>query len=399
MRLSSTTQDGTTVSRGFMQHNDSLQQQTATRALFNWMSVIVLVYLILVAVAAVSDGFKGFSGGAEGAAQIFAFASNPFVALLLGILSTALVQSSSTVTSVIVGLVAGGLPMTMAIPMVLGANLGTTITNTIVSLGHIRNREEFRRAFAAATMHDFFNLMAVAIFMPLELMFGVLSRSAEFLANLLVGGNNLSMQGVDFMKPLTAPALSLIQIITDLLPGKGPFLATIGIGIALILICVTWLGKVLKSVLVGSAKDMLHKALGRGPLTGIASGTLVTVMVQSSSTTTSLLIPLAGGGVFTTRQLYPFTLGANIGTTITALLAATALSGEGAHLGLTVALVHVLFNIFGVTLIYGLPFLRDLPVRAAEKLAEVGSENKLLAFGYVLGLFFMLPGLMMIIAK
>ncbi|MFQ2222044.1 Na/Pi symporter [Aeromonas enteropelogenes] len=382
-----------------MQHNDSLQQQTATRALFNWMSVIVLVYLILVAVAAVSDGFKGFSGGAEGAAQIFAFASNPFVALLLGILSTALVQSSSTVTSVIVGLVAGGLPMTMAIPMVLGANLGTTITNTIVSLGHIRNREEFRRAFAAATMHDFFNLMAVAIFMPLELMFGVLSRSAEFLANLLVGGNNLSMQGVDFMKPLTAPALSLIQIITDLLPGKGPFLATIGIGIALILICVTWLGKVLKSVLVGSAKDMLHKALGRGPLTGIASGTLVTVMVQSSSTTTSLLIPLAGGGVFTTRQLYPFTLGANIGTTITALLAATALSGEGAHLGLTVALVHVLFNIFGVTLIYGLPFLRDLPVRAAEKLAEVGSENKLLAFGYVLGLFFMLPGLMMIIAK
>ncbi len=399
MRLSSTTQDGTTVSRGFMQHNDSLQQQTATRALFNWMSVIVLVYLILVAVAAVSDGFKGFSGGAEGAAQIFAFASNPFVALLLGILSTALVQSSSTVTSVIVGLVAGGLPMTMAIPMVLGANLGTTITNTIVSLGHIRNREEFRRAFAAATMHDFFNLMAVAIFMPLELMFGVLSRSAEFLANLLVGGNNLSMQGVDFMKPLTAPALSLIQIITDLLPGKGPFLATIGIGIALILICVTWLGKVLKSVLVGSAKDMLHKALGRGPLTGIASGTLVTVMVQSSSTTTSLLIPLAGGGVFTTRQLYPFTLGANIGTTITALLAATALSGEGAHLGLTVALVHVLFNIFGVTLIYGLPFLRDLPVRAAEKLAEVGSENKMLAFGYVLGLFFMLPGLMMIIAK
>ncbi|ENY71154.1 Na/Pi symporter [Aeromonas diversa] len=371
---------------------------TLTR-LFNWATIIGLIYLILVAVAAVSAGFKGFSGGAEGAAQIFAFASNPFVALLLGILSTALVQSSSTVTSVIVGLVAGGLPMTMAIPMVLGANLGTTITNTIVSLGHIRNREEFRRAFAAATVHDFFNLMAVAIFMPLELMFGVLSRSAETLANLLVGGNNLSMQGVDFMKPLTEPAMTVIHAATAFLPGKGPAIATIAIGIALILICVTWLGKVLKSVLVGSAKEMLHKALGRGPLTGIASGTLVTVMVQSSSTTTSLLIPLAGGGIFTTRQLYPFTLGANIGTTITALLAATALSGEGAHLGLTVALVHVLFNVFGVTLIFGLPFLRDLPVRAAEKLAEVGSENKLLAFGYVLGLFFALPGLMMVIAK
>jgi sodium-dependent phosphate cotransporter len=60
---------------------------------------------------------------------------------------------------------------------------------------------------------------------------------------------------------------------------------------------------------VGRARELLHKALGRGPLTGIASGTLVTVMVQSSSTTTSLMIPLAGGGVFSTRQLYPFTLG------------------------------------------------------------------------------------------
>lgn len=381
------------------EHTQSQVQHRSYGQLLNWASVIALVYLILVAVAAVSHGFKGFSGGAEGAAQIFAFASNPFVALLLGILATALVQSSSTVTSVIVGLVAGGLPMAMAIPMVLGANLGTTITNTIVSMGHVRNREEFRRAFAAATVHDFFNLMAVAIFLPMELAFGLLSHSAEALANLLVGSSNLSMKGMDFMKPLTAPAMDLIDGITAFLPGKGPALATIAIGILLILGCVTWLGKVLRSVLVGRAKELLHKALGRGPIAGITSGALVTIMVQSSSTTTSLMIPLAGGGVFTTRQLYPFTLGANIGTTITALLAATAITGEGAHLALTVALVHVLFNIFGVLFIYGLPFLRDLPVRAAEKLAEVGSENKLLAMGYVLGLFFALPGMMMMLAK
>ena len=76
--------------------------------------------------------------------------------------------------------------------------------------------------------------------------------------------------------------------------------------------------------------------------------------------TTSLMIPLAGGGVFNTRQLYPFTLGANIGTTITALLAATAISGAGAQLALTIALVHVLFNLFAVVLIYGVPFLREL---------------------------------------
>ncbi|MGY3916182.1 sodium:phosphate symporter [Aeromonas australiensis] len=384
-----------------MQQTQSLPQQRVSnrKSLFNWITVIALVYLILVAVGAVSHGFKGFSGGAEGAARIFAFANDPFLALLLGILATALVQSSSTVTSVIVGLVAGGLPIGMAIPMVMGANLGTTITNTIVSMGHVRDRTEFRRAFAAATVHDFFNLLAVFIFLPLELMFGLLQHSAEWLANLLVGSADMSMKGMDFMKPLTAPAQQLIDSAVAFLPGKGAAIATIAIGILLILACVTYLGKVLQQVLVGRAKEVLHKALGRGPLSGITSGALVTIMVQSSSTTTSLMIPLAGGGVFSTRQLYPFTLGANVGTTITALLAATAISGAGAQLALTIALVHVLFNLFAVAFIYGIPFLRDLPVRAAEGLARVGSENKLLALGYVAGLFFALPALMMVAAK
>ena len=53
------------------------QQIRRPGPLFNWLAVITLIYLILVAVGAVSHGFKGFSGGAEGAAQIFAFANNP----------------------------------------------------------------------------------------------------------------------------------------------------------------------------------------------------------------------------------------------------------------------------------------------------------------------------------
>ncbi|MNH03387.1 Na+/Pi-cotransporter [compost metagenome] len=230
-------------------------------------------------------------------------------------------------------------------------------------------------------------------------MFGLLQQSAEWISGLLMGSADMSMKGMDFMKPLISPALDLIDQAVAILPGKGPAIATICIGILLILACVTSLGKVLQQVMVGRAKELLHKALGRGPLTGIASGTLVTVMVQSSSTTTSLMIPLAGGGVFSTRQLYPFTLGANIGTTITALLAATAISGTGAQLALTIALVHVLFNLFSVALIYGVPFLRELPIKAAEGLARVGSENKLLALGYVAGLFFALPALMMVAAK
>ncbi len=365
----------------------------------NWAAVVFFVYMVLVAVGTVSSGFKLFSGGSAGAKEIFEFATNPFIALLLGALATALVQSSSTVTSVIVGLVAGGLPINIAIPMIMGANIGTTITNTIVSIGHVRDKAEFKRAFSAATVHDFFNLIAVAIFLPLEIAFGFLQTVAQYLSHLFVGATDLSIKSFNFIKPLTKPAVGAIKDALSFIEGTNIGLAMVLVGVFIILVSVTSLGKVLRKVMVGRAKNMLHNAIGRGPVAGITSGTLVTVMVQSSSTTTSLMIPLAGSGVFTTKQIYPFTLGANIGTTITALLAATAISGEASEVALTIALVHFLFNVFAVLVIYGIPYLRDLPIIAAEKLATLGTENKFLALLYVVGSFFILPGLMVLAVR
>jgi sodium-dependent phosphate cotransporter len=370
-------------------------QQTLFNKILNWAAIAFLVYLVLVAVGTVSGGFKLASGGSAGAKEIFSFATNPFVALLLGALATALVQSSSTVTSVIVGLVAGGLPIGIAIPMVMGANIGTTITNTLVSIGHIRSKEEFQRAFSASTVHDFFNLLAVLIFLPLEIMFGFLEKIASSLAHLFVGDADLSLKSYNFIKPLVKPAVGLVKDAVSFLDGKAVGIAMVVIGIFMILFAVTTLGKLLKQALVGKAKDLLHGAIGRGPIAGITSGAAVTIMVQSSSTTTSLMIPLAGSGVFTTRQIYPFTLGANIGTTITALLAATSITGPAAQVALTIALVHVMFNVFAVALIYGIPLLREIPLQLADKLAKIGAENKPAALGYVLGSFFVLPGLIM----
>ncbi|MEK0160435.1 Na/Pi symporter [Pseudoalteromonas piscicida] len=374
-------------------------QTSASAKLFNWLSILILVYLVLVAVGTVSGGFKLASGGSEGAKEIFAFATNPIVALLLGALATALVQSSSTVTSVIVGLVAGGLPISIAIPMVMGANIGTTITNTLVSIGHIRSKEEFRRAFAASTVHDFFNLLAVTIFLPLEIMFGMLEKLAAGLANVFVGDADLSLNSYNFIKPMVKPAVSVVKDGVSFLDSTAAGIAMVVIGIMMILFAVTYLGKLLKKALVGKAKELLHSAIGRGPVVGISSGALVTVMVQSSSTTTSLMIPLAGSGVFTTRQIYPFTLGANIGTTITALLAATSITGDAAEVALTIALVHVMFNVFAVALIYGISLLREIPLRLAEKLAHIGAQNKPAALAYVLGSFFVFPGLIMLAVR
>lgn len=355
-----------------------------------WLQVAGLVYLLLVAVAAIGGGFKLAAG--DEAKELFAFASNPIAALVVGILATSLIQSSSTVTSIIVGLVAGGLPVHIAIPMVMGANIGTTITNTIVSLGHIRKGKEFKRAFAAATVHDFFNLISVVIFLPLEIMFGLLEKVGGYLASLFVGTDSLSIKGFNFLKPIVKPPVKFIEnnvlgSFSDIT--TGVIMAVFGV--VLIFIVITLIGKLLKALMVGKAKNIFHKAVGRGPVTGVGSGALMTVLVQSSSTTTSLLVPLAGTGVFTLRQVYPFTLGANIGTCITALLAATAVSGDNAIFALQIALVHLVYNSLAVVVIYGAPMLRELPIKAAEKLAELAVANKGYALLYIGVVFFLVP--------
>ena len=143
-----------------------------------WLSVVLLViilYVFLTSIDLISGSFKLM--GKDYAAGLFAYTSNPFSGLLTGLLATSLVQSSSTVTSLIVGLVAGGtITIEQAVPMVMGANVGTSITNTIVAMGHMTRSNEFQRAFAGATVHDFFNLMAVAVFLPLEIATGFLHK-------------------------------------------------------------------------------------------------------------------------------------------------------------------------------------------------------------------------------
>lgn len=371
----------------------SEQSQPQKNSIIQWISVVLLVYLLIVAVGMIGAGFKSATG--DQAKELFAFATNPFLGLIVGTVATALIQSSSTVTSIIVGLVAGGLPVATAIPMVMGANIGTTITNTLVSLGHVGDKNEFKKAFAAATVHDFFNLLSVVIFLPLEILFHPLEKMGLFIANALAGGGSMSIKDFNVVKAATKPLVTLFKNMTHVLPAPFDGILLILLGIGLIFLTIAFVGKLLKSLMVGKAKDILHIAIGRGPIAGIVAGTLITILVQSSSTTTSLMIPLAGAGVFGLAQIYPFTLGANIGTCITALLAATAVSGAEAVPALEIAMVHMLYNLLGVIIIYGIPFLCKLPILGAQTLAEVASERKYLAFAYIISVFFVIPGILL----
>ncbi len=233
------------------------------------------------------------------------------------------------------------------------------------------------------------------IFLPIEILFHPLERGSLALATLLVGSGDVSMDNWNVVKFATTPIVDVLKVLTKPLPSPFNGIAMIVLGIAIIFFTITYIGKLLKVLMVGRAKEILHIAIGRGPIAGIAAGKFITILVQSSSTTTSLMVPLAGSGVFGLAQIYPFTLGANIGTCVTALLAATSVSGAEAVAALEIAMVHLLYNTFGVIIIYGIPFLCGLPILCAETLATVATERKYLAFAYIFGVFFAIPGLLL----
>ncbi|EME35806.1 Sodium-dependent phosphate transporter [Kocuria palustris PEL] len=363
----------------------------------NWIAVAVGIYILITAVNVIGDGFKSATGGQ--AEELFAFAENPLIALMIGVLATGLIQSSSTTTSIVVGLAAGGLPMEICVPMLMGANIGTTLTSTLVSLGMVRDKESFRRGFAAASVHDMFNLFAVVIFLPLEMLTGILEKSSGWLSEQMAGSDG-GIVAVIFggigagVTAVTEPLADLIGMLAEWIPQPWGGILLIFIGIGLILSVINFIGSLLKVVMVGRAKQVLHSAIGRGPITGIFSGMLITIMVQSSSTTTALVVPLAGSGTFSVKQIYPFTLGANIGTTVTALIAAFAFSGVEAQFALQAALVHLLFNLLATALIFGVHFLRVIPLEGAALLGELGAQNKLFVVAWVLGVFVVVPAVL-----
>lgn len=351
--------------------------------------VLVLLYGFLAGVKALETGISAF--GDEFAASLFDNVTHPFAGLMAGLFATVLVQSSSVTTATIVGLVgSGALPLEAAVPMVMGANVGTTITNTLVSMGHIRQGPEFRRAFAGSTVHDFFNLLTIVVALPLELATGFLSRTAVFLTDLLRGSEGVS--GVAVESPISAAVGAPIGLLESALADAGRGWRggiLLAVGLLLIFTALTLITKTMRVLMAGGIERSVNRILDKGAGIGaMAVGMVVTVLVQSSSITTSILIPMLAAGIITIQNAYPVTLGANVGTTITALLASLAAASP---LGLTIALAHTLFNTFGLLLFYPIPFMRRIPIRLAQGLASLTQRNKAWVLVYVGGTFVVLP--------
>jgi sodium-dependent phosphate cotransporter len=493
--------------------------------------VLYCLWVFLLTLGVMGTGFKLLGG--KSSAKMFDVADNPISALMIGILATVLVQSSSTTTSIIVSLVgADELSVKTAIFMIMGANIGTSVTNTIVAMGHFANKDDLRRGFAAATVHDVFNMLSVLIFLPLNWIYPVFEKMTYEMAKDQKPCDGDDCNNTEFLKPYISPyskgvanydknvakyisqnwcagqcgksystdAMKKIseevctsstdcsnvhknyepnwvdskgylqkkrapayivgtasgtpaefhyskpaacststkffdndtnftstvagsltagtcyevcgsKVKTGLCDkrllkgglllddwdmtdnGAGTFLTIVSlISLCSCLFCIVYM---LQIIMKGAAARVLQKVVGFNGYLNIAIGCFITIMVQSSSITTSTLTPLAAVGIISLNDMFPLTLGANIGTTLTGIMSASVVTSNPVN-GWQVALAHLFFNIFGTLIWYPIPKVREIPLRAARFLGHCTAHpqyGSLFPFVYVSMAFFIIPGI------
>lgn len=324
--------------------------------------------------------------GTSAAETIIMATSNPFTGLFIGLLVTAIIQSSSATTSMVVALVASGsITLEGAIPIMMGANVGTTITSTIVALGFITKKKEFRRAVSAGTYHDFFNILTVLILFPLEYYYGFLSGVSEYIGSTFFNQPIGTTTRVSFLGGgMGVLVEKIVQLINN--------------GFVLVILAF--------ALLFGSIlffRTVLSRMLGIGNQTGGTTGIqrfffqsqpksfgwglLITAAIRSSTITTSLVVPLVAKKVIRLSQAVPFILGANIGTTITAFIAAMSNS----NIAISIAISHFLFNTIGVIIFTAVPYVKTIPVNLAKGLGKLTIRYRLAGFVYILLTFFFIP--------
>ncbi|MEM7037134.1 MAG: Na/Pi symporter [Bacteroidota bacterium] len=366
------------------------------------VGLLATLYIFLVSLELMGASFKLF--GKDFANNLVATAKNPFVGLFIGMLATAIIQSSSTTTSMVVVMVATGKfgpagdpeSIALAVPIIMGANIGTSVTSTIVALGHIANKREYRKAVAAATVHDFFNIITMAILFPLELIFGVLSAPASALAEVMhVGGGDGGVLGaMKFVKHSVKPISNGIIDVTGSIFGEAaaalPYI-TLLIALGMLFLALRGLTAQLKKLLIGRIQKRVDSILFGHPLKAIGWGAAITTLVQSSSVTSSLTVPLVATNKVSLRKAFPFLMGANIGTTTTALIAALLATGENTTAGLAIAFCHLMFNLVGVLVIFPIPQIRIIPIQLARRLGNATMRNRLVGVGYIAVTFFLIP--------
>src|SRR5688572_15194669 len=235
--------------------------------------------------------------GKNVAGTILLATSNPFTGLFIGLLITAMLQSSSTTTALVVALVASGaITFQGAVPIIMGANVGTTITSTIVSLGFIQKKKEFRRAVAAGTYHDFFNILTVVILFPLEYYYGFLSVLSEWFSSIFYTPSLASVEN-----RITHFWFGFGPMIDFLLHNvPNPFFLAM-LALALLFSSILIFRRLISTLLKAKSPQAFSRFFFKNPLKSFTWGLLTTAAIRSSTITTSVVVPIVAKKVVKLR--------------------------------------------------------------------------------------------------
>lgn len=312
-----------------------------------------------------------------------------FLCFFFGIIATATVQSSSAITTLAVAFVAkGDLSLQYAIPIVIGSNIGTTVTPLIFSYVHSDKRGPFKRALKIAFAHNLFNVYTAVIMVFVELKFGLLTYSCTWLGHLFFS----SALEKSYFIPLFVK--DFVEPISNYLAGifKFRWLSAI-IGFVGMYLTIKGFVKLFASNNINSNDSIVNKFLFNKGYKPLVVGLFGTAVIHSSSATISILQTIACSYKVPLKKTYNFILGANIGTTFTALLAGLF----NAELALSLAIAHFLFNLIGV-LIWGiLPFMRNAIHDTAENMSKIFEKYRASLIIYISILFFLTPLLLIYI--
>lgn len=368
---------------------EQVKQNKKLSLLLSLIYVASAIFLFLLSIDLMAGAFNRI--GKPVAEAFLSATSNPFIGLFMGLLITAIIQSSSTTTSMVVAVVASGsLSLSSAIPIVMGANIGTTFTSTIIALGYVTNNKEFNKAISAGTLHDFFNILVTCIIFPLEYFYGFLTYLSSNLTD-LVTSTSLSENYEGFsiniisMSPISQFLLSIIE--------NNWFL--ILLSFLFLYLSIKILSKVIYKLLIGDTNNKFNKLVFTNPLKSFGWGLVLTSAVQSSSVTTSLTVPLVATGKVSLKNAFPFIMGANLGTTITAIFA-SLLKSDAA---ISLAFAHFLFNVMGVLIFFPIPWMRNIPVYLSKLLGMLTMQHKIIGFIYIFLTFFILPFLLIYLSQ
>ena len=402
----------------------------------NAFALLGLLYFFLLGLELLGSSFKVVGGCTAG--SLLGSDQSPLSSVMIGIIVTAILQSSSTTVAIIVSLVSGGLDVKQGIYLVMGANLGTSVTAMAVSIAHISDLDELRRAFSGSATLCLFNLFTMIILFPLELSSGYLYHLTKaMLPDSVSDGEAWEGPIKQIVSPvgnrIIMPNKSLIKEVADGIScdsyypvecendiesydtcragligcnsknNKCPAFFQVGasknddmvsgwvmllIALFLLIFCLIGMVGVLRRMLLGASRRIIYKATNINGYLGIVIGCAVTVFVQSSSITVSSLVPLAGVGLITLEKMLPLVIGADLGTTITGFLASMVSDSIEA---LQIALVHLFFNVTGALLWYPVPLMRQVLLSSASRLGRVAREWRQFPIVFVVLVYYVIP--------